>query len=153
MTEAEETALGTGEQFLEHMKTLPWCRQGESTLVAVHKGTPEVVEAMRGHEVKVFPGGINVKMNKSLLNTFQEKFDEGQPLPVVVVWKMEGVEIWYRRHKTEQFPYDTWTDPSAAAYERERIFISADLMGADFATLLTETAGRTKECPSMVPQY
>lgn len=152
MTEAEETSVGC-EQFLEQLKVLPWCRQGESVLVAVHKGTPEVIEVMRGHEVKVFPGGVNVKINKSLLHSFQEKFDEGQPLPVVVVWKLEGVEIWYRRHKPEQFPYDTWNDPSAAAYERERVFIPASEMGEGYAQLLTETAGRTKECPTMVPQY
>jgi hypothetical protein len=152
MTEAGETFVSC-EQFLEVLKTLPWCKQENNVLVAVHKGVPEIIELMKDHEVKVYPGGVNVKMNKSLLHTFQEKFDEGQPLPVVVVWKMEGVEIWYRRHKPEQFPYDQWTDPAAAAYERERVFINASEFGTTYARLLRETGEKTKECPGMVPKY
>jgi len=152
MTEAGETSVSI-ENFVELLKTLPWCKQEGDVLVAVHKGTPEIVELMKDHEVKVFPGGINVKMNKSLLHSFQEKHDEGTPLPVVIVWKTEGVEIWYRRHKSEQFPYDQWTDPAAAAYERERVFIHAADFGSSFAGALAEVSARTKECPAMVPKY
>jgi hypothetical protein len=152
MTEAEEKTVDC-VAFLERLKTLPWCRQGDTTLVAVHKCTPEVIDMMRGHEIKVFPGGMHVKVNKSLLHSFQEKYDEDQPLPVVVVWKTEGVEIWYRRHKPEQFPYDSWTDPSAAAYERERAFIPAEEFGAEYASALADIAVKTKECPAMVPPY
>lgn len=152
MTETEDTAVDCS-QFLETLRSLPWCRQGASTLVAVHRCSPEIIEVMRGHEVKVYPGGVNVKMNKSLLHTFQEKFDDGQPLPVVLVWKPEGVEIWYRRHKSEQFPYDAWTDSSAAAYERERVFVPGSEMGPDFTNAQSEAAGRTKECPGMIPPY
>lgn len=152
MTETEPSAIDSA-QILETLRSLPWCRQGQSTLVAVYKCTPEIIELMRGHEVKVFPGGVIVKMNKSLLHTFQEKFDEQQPLPVVLVWKPEGLEIWYRRHKSEQFPYDTWTDSSAAAYERERVFVPSSDLGADYANTQAEAAGRTKECPGMIPPY
>jgi hypothetical protein len=152
MTEAEDTFVSL-EQFLETLKTLPWCRQGTDTLVAVHKCSPDILEIMKSHEVKVFPGGMNVKMNKSLVHSFQEKFDEGQPLPVVIVWKAEGVEIWYRRHNPEQFPYDSWTDAAAAGYERERVLVPAEEMGAAYASTLAEVAGRTNECPAMVPKY
>jgi len=152
MTEAEDTFVSL-EQFLELLKSLPWCRQGENTLVAVHKCSPDILEVMKNHEVRVFPGGMTVKMNKSLLHTFQEKFDEGLPLPLVVVWKPEGVEVWYRRHKSEQFPYDSWTDPAAAGYERERVFVPAEAMGNGYSSALAEVAGRTTECPAMVPKY
>lgn len=152
MTEAEGTFVNC-EHFVEVLKKLPWCRQGDSVLVAVEKCTPEHIEVMKDHECKVFPGGIAVKMNKSLLHSFQEKFDEGQPVPLVFVWKPEGVEIWYRRHKTQEFPYDMWMDPAAAAYERERVFIPAASLGTDVGNALQDVASRTKECPAMVPKY
>jgi hypothetical protein len=152
MAETEETTVYC-EHFLERLKTMPWCRQGENTLVAVQHCTPDIIDVIRGREIKVFPGGMSIKMNKSLLHTFQEKHDEGQPLPVVIVWKGEGVEVWYRRHKSEQFPYDTWTDPSAAAYERDRVFIPASEMGEHYLTVLNDVASRTKECPGMIPAY
>ena len=153
MTEAEETFVSL-EAFLELLKTLPWCRQGENTLVAVHKCTPDILEVMKSHEVKVFPGGMIVKMNKSLVHTFQEQYDQEQPLPLVIVWKPEGVEIWYRRHNPEQFPYDGWTDSAATAgFESERAFVPAEEMGEPFFAALAEVAGRTNECPGMVPKY
>lgn len=152
MTEAEGTFVNL-EHFLELLKTLPWCKQGTGVLIAVHKCTPDVAEVIKDSEVKVFPGGMNIKLNKSMLKEFQEKFDEGQPLPVVVVWKTEGVEIWFRRQKSADFPYDSWTNPAAAAYERERAFVPASQFSSNFSALHAETIDKSKECPSMIPPH
>jgi hypothetical protein len=149
MAEAKETFVRC-VQFLEFLKALPWCKQGENVLVAVHKGTPEVVEVMGDHELKVFPGGMTVKMNKSTINNFIEKFNDGQPLPVVLVWKPEGVEIWYRKYKSADFPYDTWSDPVAAGYERERVFVPKEHLGTNFASYHSDIISRAKECPSII---
>jgi hypothetical protein len=152
MAEAEGTTLGCAN-FVEHLKALPWCKQGEDVLVAVGKATTEVIEAIRDQEVKVFPGGMTIKLNKSMLKHFQEKDDEGQPLPVVVVWKKEAVEIWYRRHKSSDFPYDGWTDSAAAAYERERVRIPAELMSDDYLASHADAVSRAKACPAMIPPH
>jgi hypothetical protein len=152
MAEAEGTFVGCAN-FVEHLKTQPWCKQGEDVLIAVGKATPEVVEAMKDQEVKVFPGGMTIKLNKSMFKEFQEKFDEGQPLPVVIVWKTEGVEIWYRRHKSSEFPYDGWTNQAAAAYERERVRIPAEQMGAEYAAAHADALSKAKACPSMIPPH
>ncbi|MBI4533055.1 MAG: MmcQ/YjbR family DNA-binding protein [Candidatus Melainabacteria bacterium] len=150
MTEAVDVCLSCGS-FLEFLKTLAWCRQGDDALVAVHKCTPEVVEALRVHEVKVFPGGIAVRMNKSWLTYLDERDREGEPVPVLVVWKSSGIELWYRRHKSYEFPYDMWQDPAAAAYERERAWIPAEHLGPSFLDSLKEVAGKVKPCPSVIP--
>jgi hypothetical protein len=105
MTEAVGTCL-ICESFLEFLQGLAWCKQGDNTLVAVHKCTSEFVVAFGDHEVKVFPGGTNVKVNKSWLSYLQEKNEEGTPLPILLVWRPAGVELWYRRHNSWDFPYD-----------------------------------------------
>jgi len=141
------------ETFLDYLRTLPWCKQGDNILVAVHKGTPEVLAQMPEREVKVFPGGIAVKMQKSVISNFQSKYDEGQPLPVVLVWKPEAVEIWYRKIKPTDFPYDAWSDTTAAAYEQERVLIPAEDIDPQFASAHAEVFGKVNACPSMMPQY
>lgn len=152
MTEAEGTAITT-EQFLEFLKKLPWCKQGTDVLVAVDKATPEIIDMFKDHELKVFPTAMTIKMNKSMLKEFQEKHADGMPLPVVVVWKTDGVYIWYRRHKSADFPYDGWTNAEAAAYERERVFIPAGEFGADYGPSHTDACGKSKECPTMIPPH
>lgn len=149
MSEAEGAV--TCEAFLEFLKGLPWCRQGTDVLVAVHKCTPEVIEVMQNHGASVFPGGVHVKLNKSFLHELQNKFDDGQPLPVVLVWKPQQVEIWYRRQNPNDFPYDTWTNPVAAAHEKERVLVPADELGPECAPAHSEIAEKSKECPSMIP--
>ncbi len=152
MTGAEGTFVNTGN-FLEILKALPWCKQRTNVLVAVHKATPEIIEIMQDHELRVFPGNLLVKMQKSTLNNMQQQFDEGQPLPVVVVWKEEGVEIWYRKHKASDFPYDAWNSDVAKAYEQERVFVPAEKMGARHKQLHAEHCAKSKECPAMIPAY
>lgn len=152
MTESEST-VGTAESFVEYLKGLAWCKQGESILVAVHKATPEIIEHMKDHEVKVFPGRIAVKMQKSVLSNFQNKYDDGQPLPVVLVWKPEGLEIWYRKVKPTEFPYDAWSDSTAAAYEQERVFVPTSELADGSAAAHAELAAGAKACPSMMPSY
>lgn len=152
MSETEGTAV-SAETLIEYLKNLPWCKQGENVLVAVSQGTPEVVEHMANHEVKVFPGGLTVKLQKSVLSNFKSKYDEGQPLPVVLVWKPEGVEIWYRKHKPTEFPYDAWQDQAAAAYEQERVLIPAAEFGANFASEHSAILEKSKGCPSIMPPY
>lgn len=152
MTDSEGTAVKS-ETFLEYLKTMPWCKQGDSVLVAVHKGTPEVIEQMTDHEVKVFPGGMTVKMQKSVLSNFQTKHDEGQPLPVVLVWKEEGVEIWYRKIKPTDFPYDAWSDTVAAAYEKERVLLPTASLGEQCQEVHKDILSKVNVCPSMMPDY
>lgn len=150
MTEAE--GIISCEAFLETLKSLPWCKQPQDVLVAVHKCTPDIVNIIKDYEIKVFPGGMFVKLNKSMVHTFQEKFDEGQPIPVVMVWKREGVEVWYRRLKSSEFPYDVWTNPADVS-ERERAFIPAAAFGDAFVAAHADAVARSKECPAMIPQY
>ena len=152
MTETEGTAVSSAS-FVEYLKSLPWCKQGENVLVAVGKATADVVELMKDHEVRVFPGGMTVKMQKSVLTNFQRKYDDGEPLPVVIVWKTTGVEIWYRKHNPSEFPYDGWSGGAAAAYEQERVLIPADIFGADFAKSHTELVSKASACPSIMPPY
>ncbi len=150
MAEAVGTCTGC-LNCLEFLKSLAWCRQGDSTLVAVQNCTPELIEAIKDHEVKVFPGGMPIKLNLSWLLYLTEKYEEGRPLPMVLVWKPEGVEMWYRRHKSWDFPYDGWQDPAAAAYDRERVLLPADHGGSKFAQYHAEIVSRAKECPSAIP--
>jgi len=150
MPEAVEPRVNY-DNFLEFLKTLPWCRQGDSVLVAVHKCTPEIIEVLGQNELKVFPGGMNVKMNKSWLLYLEEKHEEGLPIPLLLVWRAEAIELWYRRHKPWDFPYDTWNDPVAAAYERERVRVLAETGGPRFAEYHREILSRAKECPSTLP--
>ncbi|HEY9713087.1 MAG TPA: hypothetical protein V6C72_06435 [Chroococcales cyanobacterium] len=152
MTEAEGTQISVA-QFLEYLKTLPWCKQERDVLIAVHKGEPEIIAMLPDHEVKVYPSGMNVKLNKSVLHNFQEKYDEGAPLPVVVAWKKEGVEIWYRRAKPTEFPYDAWMDSTHATQERERVFIPQEEFGPEFATAHADHLSKAKSCPTMIPQH
>ncbi|MBX9667395.1 MAG: hypothetical protein K2X93_07235 [Candidatus Obscuribacterales bacterium] len=152
MSETEGTAVSPAS-LIEYLKHLPWCKQGEDVLVAVHQGTPEVVDHMQNHEVRVFPGGLAVKMQKSVLTNFRSRYDEGQPLPVVIVWKAIGVEIWYRKHKPTEFPYDAWSDTAAAAYEQERVLIPVETFGPEFAEAHSSIVSKTNACPSIMPPY
>jgi hypothetical protein len=139
--------------FIEYLKHLPWCRQESGTLVAVYKLTSEVIEVVRESEVKIYPGGMVVKLPRSVLMGLQKSSDDGQPLPAVLVWKTEGVEIWFRRQKSTDFPYDTWTDPGALGIEREKGFVTNEKLGADAAAAFAEMSGKAKECPAMIPPY
>jgi hypothetical protein len=155
MSESVESAfLGVqAEEFLNYMKGLPFCHQENGSLVAVHKLTSEVIEAIREHEVKLFPGGIAVKLPRSILMGLQKHYDDGQPLPAVLVWKAECVEIWFRRQKSTDFPYDTWTDPSALLMERERVIIPKEMFPADFTASYQHALQQSKQCPAMIPDY
>ncbi|MBA4077266.1 MAG: hypothetical protein C0508_19710 [Cyanobacteria bacterium PR.023] len=121
--------------------------------MAVHKLTSEVIEVVRESEVKLYPGGMVVKLPRSVLMGLQKHSDDGQPLPAVLVWKTEGVEIWFRRQKSADFPYDTWTDPAALTIERERAMVLAEKLGSEGATAFAELAEKAKECPAMIPAY
>src|SRR5262249_40910532 len=135
MTEAVVTCL-ICQNFLEFLQTLAWCKQSDDVLVAVQKCTPEIIVAFGDHEVKVFPGGTAVKMNKSWLSFLKEKNGEGTPLPFLFIWQKTGVELWYRRHNSWDFPYDMWQQNSVAeAYERERVFLPAEHGGPKFHTV------------------
>jgi hypothetical protein len=138
-------------QFLAVLDTLPWCKQGDAVLVAVHKCIPEVLEVMKQHEAKVFPGNMTVKINRSTLAEFRSKFDEGQPVPVLLVWKVDIVEIWFRTHKSEDYPYDTWSDAKAAAYERECVIVPTSELGETAGQSHLQHVASSKPCPSMIP--
>lgn len=150
MAEAVSTCVSC-ENFLEFAKTLPWCKQGESTLIAVHNCTPDMIDAIKDHEVRVFPGGMQIKLNLSWLLYLTEKHDEGRPLPILAVWKPEGIGLWYRRNKSWDFPYDAWKDVAAAAYDRERVWLPAEHGGAKFPQYHAEALAKAKECPSLIP--
>lgn len=150
MTEAVGTCI-ICSNFVEFMKTLPWCKQANGTLVAVTKCTPEILVAMGDHELTILPGGMKVKMQKSWLSDLQEKNENGLPVPVLVTWKKDGAYITYRRHKSYDYPYDAWTDPAAAAYECDQIRLPAEHAGPSFETYHSEVFGTVKECPPMIP--
>jgi hypothetical protein len=149
MTEGTFTTV----QLIDFLKTMPWCKQGSGVLVAVHKATAEIIDLLPDNELKVFPSGIVVKMQKSTLHNMQQQLDDGLPSPVVLVWKNSGLEIWYRKHNSMEFPYDAWTNEAAANLERERVFVAAEKFGPSFLAALTEQCAKTKECPTMIPSY
>jgi hypothetical protein len=152
MTEAVVTCL-ICQNFLEFLQSLAWCKQDDSTLVAVHKCTAEFVVAFGDHEVRVYPGGTLVKVNKSWLSYLQEKNSEGTPLPILLLWRDNGVELWYRRHNSWDFPYDMWQPNSVAeAYERERVFLPAEHGGAKFKQIRQELLAKSKTCPPQIPK-
>lgn len=139
--------------FNEMLKTLAWCKQGESTLVAVHKAIPEVIFMLPDREVKVFPGGVAIKMQKSTVSHFQKAYDDGEPLNVVLVAKPTGVEVWYRKVAPTEFPYDAWGGGAASAYEQQRALIPAENLGDHYVKMQAELSSKCKECPTMMPPY
>jgi hypothetical protein len=139
------------QDFLDVLKSLAWCKQGDNTLVAVHKCTPEIIAIMKERPVKVMPGGMVVKSNKSWISSLKEQFDNGLGVPLLLVWKAQWLELWYRRHKSMDFPYDAWSDPTAAAYEREQLFVTSQDIGKEFAKLYGELLSNAKECPTIIP--
>ncbi len=139
------------EQFLDYLDKLPWCKQGDSTLVAVHHCSPEVIETIKHHDLKVFPGGLRIKWNKSTLHMLESKFQEGEPVPLLLVWKADGTEISFRTHKSADFPYDSWNNPAGEAYEREAVFIGADELGKAVSTCFHKHLDDAKICPTTVP--
>lgn len=152
MAEAVGTCVSC-ENFLEFLKTLPWCKQGDSTLIAVQNCTPDMIEAIKDHEVKVFPGGMQIKLNLSWLLYLTEKFEEGRPLPMVVVWKDDFIELWYRRNKSWDFPYDAWQDPAAAAYDKERVKLPAEHSSTKYSQYRSEILAKAKVCPTLIPPH
>lgn len=150
MTEASPTSL-VFENFLDFLKTLPWCKQDSGALIAVHKCTPELIVTMSDREAKVFPGGAPIKVNKSWLSTLQEKNADGNPIPLLLIWRKDSLELWYRRHKSHDFPYDAWQNPVAEAYERECIKIPAAAGGTKFEEYHQELLNSAKQCPTSIP--
>jgi hypothetical protein len=150
MTDTESTFAKCGE-ILESLNTLPWCKQGDAVLVAVHTCTEDVLSLIKDHEVKVFPGNVAIKLNRSTIHTFQQKCEAGEPIPVLFVWKPNALEIWFRTHKSTEFPYDAWSDPAAAAYERECAVIPAEHFGSKYAQYHRQHIDSAKACPSTIP--
>jgi hypothetical protein len=145
------TAPQAYEQFLAVLDSIPWCKQGDAVLVAVHKCIPEVLEVIKDHEAKVFPGHLSVKINRSTLHEFRNKHEEGRPVPILLVWRPDSVEVWFRTHKSEEFPYDTWSDPKAAAYERECVSVPTSLLGAKSVSCFQQHVMKSKPCPATIP--
>lgn len=150
MTETSTPSL-VFDSFLDFIKNLAWCKQGDSVLVAVQPCTPEIVVALSDGEARVFPGGTRIKINKSWLSTLQEKSAEGTPVPLLMVWKAECLEIWYRRQKSHEFPYDTWQSALADAYEKECVSIPASAGGEKYSQYHQEVLAKAKACPSVIP--
>jgi hypothetical protein len=140
------------EQFLDYLDKLPWCKQSEATLVAVHQCTPEVIEVIKHHDVKVYPGHMIIKMNKSTLHMLEDKFRQEEPLPLLIVWKKDGLEMSFRTHNSADFPYDTWNNPAGEAYEREAVFIAAEELGPKVANCFNKHINGAKICPTTVPK-
>jgi hypothetical protein len=150
MTEAVGTCL-ICDNLLEFLKTLPWCKQEGDILVAVHTCTPELIVAFTDHEARVFPGGTKIKINKSWLAYLQEKNGEGTPLPILLVWRSHGIELWYRQHKSWDFPYDMWKNPVAQAYEREQVLLPASHVSHKFKQYHQDILQKVKACPANIP--
>ncbi len=145
------TELATA--FTEMLKTLPWCKQGDSTLVAVHKAIPEVIFMLPDREVKVFPGGMAIKMQKSTVSNFQKANDDGEPMNIVIVAKPGHVEVWFRKLAPTEYPYDGWSGGPAAAYEQQRALIPGESLGDEYVKLHAELVEKCKACPTMMPPY
>ncbi|MBX9687420.1 MAG: hypothetical protein K2X27_12005 [Candidatus Obscuribacterales bacterium] len=139
------------ESFLEFIKNIAWCKQGEDVLVAVQACTAEIIVALSDKEAKVYPGGTPIKINKSWLSTLQEKNAEGTPIPLLIVWKSNCLEVWYRRQKSHDFPYDTWQSALADAHEKECVRMPAELGGEKFTKYHQELLAKAKLCPSVIP--
>jgi hypothetical protein len=150
MTETSTPSL-VFESLLEFIKNLPWCKQGENVLIAVQNCTPELIVALSNREAKVYPGGTPIKINKSWLSTLQEKIAEGTPIPMLLVWKPDYLEIWYRRQKSHDFPYDTWQNPVAGSYDKECVRIDGSQGGEKYALYHGEALAKARVCPSMIP--
>lgn len=151
MTDSTSSPSLMFDSFLDFIKNLGWCKQGDSTLVAVQPCTAEIIVALSDKEAKVYPGGTPVKINKSWLSTLQEKNAEGTPIPLLLVWKAEHMEIWYRRQKSHDFPYDTWQSAAAEAYEKECVKISAAQGGDKYQQLHKDVLEKAKVCPTVIP--
>lgn len=150
MTEASTPSL-VFESFLDFIKNLAWCKQGDNVLVAVQACVPEIIVALSDREARVYPGGTRIKINKSWLSTLQEKNAEGTPIPLLLVWKPDCLEIWYRRQKSNDFPYDTWQSPVADAYEKECVRIPSNVGGDKYSQYHSEVLTKSKACPSIIP--
>ncbi len=141
------------KQFLEYLDKLPWCKQGDTTLIAVHHCSPEVIEVIKDHELKVYPGGLSIKLNKSTLSMLDTKYKQEEPVPLLLVWKAEGVEMSFRKYKSAEFPYDIWQNPAAAAYERESVFVAAEELGNQFNTCYKKHLDTAKTCAVSIPPH
>ena len=140
------------EKFLDYLDKIPWCKQGASTLVAVHHCTPEIIETMKHHDLKVFPGGLRIKLNKSTVHMLETKYREEEPIPLLLVWKEDGIEMSFRTHRSADFPYDTWDNPAAEAYEREAVFIAAEELGERANNCFHKHLENSKMCPIRIPE-
>jgi hypothetical protein len=140
------------ELFLDYLDKLPWCKQEENTLVAVHHCSPEVIDTFKHHDVKVYPGGLQIKLNKSTTHMLESKFEQGEAVPLLLVWKEAGIEMSFRTHKSSDFPYDTWENPAAAAYEREAILIESQELGQRVSNCFKKHLMSAKSCPSRIPK-
>jgi hypothetical protein len=137
---------------LDYLDKLPWCKQADQTLVAVHHCSPEIIEMFKHHEVKVYPGNLRIKLDKATLHMLESKFKEGEPIPVLLVWKKEGIELSFRTYKSSDFPYDTWENPAAEAYERETIFIEAQELGETMLNCFEKHLNSAQACPTRIPK-
>lgn len=151
MTETSSPSVVV-ESVLDFIQNLAWCKQADAALVAVHPCTPELIVALSDREARVYPGGTPIKINKSWLSTLQEKNAEGTPIPLLLVWKKDCLEIWYRRVKSHDFPYDSWQNPVADAMDKECVRIARELGGAKFDQYFSEILEKAKACPSAIPQ-
>ncbi len=144
----------TSSNLLEFLKTLAWCKQGNGNLVVVTKATKHIIEALnfRDGVVKVYPQQMTVKINKSWLNQMLEKLNNETPVPVVLVMKNDCLEICYRKHNCDDFPYDAWANPTTSSNEHERFIIPASFFGSEFESIRNEVLNQAKACPPVVPQ-
>ena len=94
---------------------------------------------------------MQIKLNLSWLLYLVEKYDEGHPLPMLIVWKPQAIEIWYRRHKSWDFPYDAWQDTAAAAYDRERVWLPSEHGSKKYTEYHQEILAKVKQCPTLIP--
>ncbi len=140
------------ESLLEFIRNLAWCKQGETVLLAVQPCTSELIVALSDREARIYPGGTQIKINKSWLSTLQEKNAEGTPVPLLIVWKIDCLEIWYRRHKCHDYPYDIWQNPAADTFEKECVRIAGSNFGEKFTQYMQDSLTKSKTCPSIIPK-
>ncbi len=150
-TSAQDTI--SSDKLLTFLNTLAWCKQSNGNLVVVTKACPEIIEALniKNGTIKVYPQLMTVKINKSWLNQMQEKLDNGMPTPVVLIWKQDNLEICYRKHNSDDFPYDAWANPGTNNNEHERFIIPNTFFAATFASNQQTLLNQAKACPPVIP--
>ena len=135
------------------LKRLTWCKQEASVLVAIQAVTPEILKLVEDREIRLLPRGPLTKLTRSMIEFLRTKYDEGHPIPVILLWTNRGVDVSFQRYKSTSFPYEGWVHSVAAGYERAVVHIPSTEFGADYVSVHAEAANNVRTCPEGIQIY